>query len=155
MSPHIGRNPEPDERRRPVKFSTKHYLFLFIALVPAMACYGQEPTPTPTATLQPTPTSTLIVGDLNQDGIVKVEDQLLLMRNWHKRTRPATAEVYSVTITIPNLPSGARPLRLIHIPPGSFLMGERNHPQSNAEPRHQVTLDYGFFIGETEVRKLH
>ncbi len=125
-------------------------LFLFLTLLPTLTCYCQTPTPTPTETLFPTPTPTLIVGDLDGDGFIGVEDQLLLTRNWHRYTQSATSEVLTITVTLTNLPSGARPLRLKYIPAGSFMMGSRKYP-GNEDPRHQVFLGYGFYLGETEV----
>jgi len=65
-----------------------------------------------------------------------------------------------ITIPLPNLPEGARPLRLVRIPAGSFLMGNTGQARDQfcgcdncdcEKPRHQVTIGSDFYIGETEV----
>ncbi len=65
-----------------------------------------------------------------------------------------------VTIDLPNLPSDARPLRLIRIPAGTFWMGNTGEVRDQScwcsncdceKPRHEVTIGYDFYIGETEV----
>lgn len=57
-------------------------------------------------------------------------------------------------IQLPGLPADARPLRLVRIPAGAFLMGstdtERGH-ESHEGPLHQVTIAYDFYMGETEI----
>ncbi len=59
-----------------------------------------------------------------------------------------------VTIDLPRLQEGARPLRLVRIPAGSFLMGARQG-QVGADPdefpRHEVVMGHDFYIGETEI----
>jgi hypothetical protein len=133
-----------------VKFTTQLALLMVLYLMFASTCYCLEPTPTPTQTLLPTASRTPITGDLNCDGIVRVEDQLLLLRNWHKVAQPATREIDVITVTLSGLPASARPLRLKHIPAGSFQMGSRKYP-ANEDPRHQVTINYSFYLGETEI----
>ncbi|MCG3145008.1 MAG: Hercynine oxygenase [Gammaproteobacteria bacterium] len=63
-----------------------------------------------------------------------------------------------IEIPLPNLPAGARPLRLVLIPAGSFHMGspdtERGRnpfEDKNEGPVHAVTITNPFYIGETEV----
>jgi formylglycine-generating enzyme required for sulfatase activity len=61
----------------------------------------------------------------------------------------------SIEVEIPGLPEGARPLRLILIPAGTFQMGspgtERGRYYDYEGPVHQVTIGYDYYIGETEV----
>jgi formylglycine-generating enzyme required for sulfatase activity len=60
-----------------------------------------------------------------------------------------------ITIPLPNLPPDARPLRLVRIPAGSFLMGNtgttRDGNSSYELPRHTVDIGYDFYMGETEI----
>ncbi len=60
-----------------------------------------------------------------------------------------------ITVDIPNLPEGARPMRLVRIPAGSFQMGspetERGRSNYGEGPVHTVTITNDFYIGETEV----
>ncbi len=61
-----------------------------------------------------------------------------------------------ITVDIPGMPSNARPMRLVRIPAGSFMMGspdtERGRdPLGREGPVHQVTIGSDFFLGETEV----
>jgi formylglycine-generating enzyme required for sulfatase activity/pimeloyl-ACP methyl ester carboxylesterase len=68
-----------------------------------------------------------------------------------------------ITIDIPNFAQnfpGARPLRLVRIPAGSFLMGNTGAVRDRScylpdcdgeEPRHPVNLNYDFYMGETEI----
>ncbi len=73
-------------------------------------------------------------------------------------TQPTPGEV--IEIPLPNLPAGSRPLRLVRIPAGDFLMGNTGTERDlegcsdlcNSElPQHLVTINYGFYMGETEV----
>jgi len=87
-----------------------------------------------------------LFGDNNKDGFVDSKDQLILLRDWHKGTGSGTD---TVSFDLPG-PS----IRLVRIPAGSFMMGspdtERSR-QTNEGPVHQVTIDYDFYMGETEV----
>jgi formylglycine-generating enzyme required for sulfatase activity len=101
---------------------------------------------------QLTPTPTPLATDNNQDGIVGPEDLIILKANWHKGVKPSSFEI--ITIDLPNLPTGARPLRLVHIAAGSFQMGSPDTERGRSEsegPVHSVTLTNDFYIGETEV----
>ncbi|MCG3141137.1 MAG: Hercynine oxygenase [Anaerolineae bacterium] len=80
------------------------------------------PTPTGTDTETPTPTPT---------------DTL---------SPTPTPSEFIVPLT---LPEGARSLKLIRIPAGSFVMGSTT--TTPEEPTHTVTLNYDYFIGETEI----
>lgn len=59
-----------------------------------------------------------------------------------------------ITIGIPGLPAGAKPLEMVRIPAGSFRMGspeseQERHP--NESPLHQVTISKDFYLGKYEV----
>ena len=59
-----------------------------------------------------------------------------------------------LTVEIPGLPEGARILRLVRIPAGSFQMGSEPHEGRHSEaeaPIHTVTIAQDFYMGETEV----
>lgn len=65
---------------------------------------------------------------------------------------PPTHDI--ITIDLPNLPPGARPLRLVRIPAGTFQMGSPNTErgrESDEGPVHTVTITHDFYMGETEV----
>jgi len=57
-------------------------------------------------------------------------------------------------VSIPGLPEGARPLRMVRIPSGRFQMGspdtERGRKPDEG-PVHSVTIAYDFYMGETEI----
>ncbi len=65
-----------------------------------------------------------------------------------------TPEDALVTIAIPGLPPGSKPLELIGVPSGTFLMGsfhaDPNRP-ANEKPEHHVTIAKSFFMGRCEV----
>ena len=103
---------------------------------------GEEPTPRPTFVNEDS--------DLNEDNVVDAEDLLILMQDWGKMTGPGKA----ITIDIPGLPAGARPLRLVRIPEGTFQMGSPDtEPSRDSDegPVHTVNIGYDFYMGETEV----
>ncbi|MCA9426273.1 MAG: SUMF1/EgtB/PvdO family nonheme iron enzyme [Candidatus Omnitrophica bacterium] len=88
--------------------------------------------------------------DVNQDSVVNAEDLVILMQDWGKVNDPE-----KITIEIPGLPEGARPMRLVRIPAGTFQMGapdaERGRNTTWESPVHTVTLTNDYFMGETEV----
>jgi len=89
-------------------------------------------------------------GDNNKDGFVGADDLLILRQNWHRGARPS-GEFF--TVNFPEFPAGARPLRMVRIPAGTFFMGADNERGGGffESPRHQVTITQDFFMGETEV----
>lgn len=144
--------------------SVMAWLVLFVEIIGANGvCLGQTPLPD---------------ADLNGDGVVDAKDILLgiatvtpkvewwmnLSREWQRATATpagptpavtatpgAASEV--VTINLPGLPDGARPMQLIRIYAGDFQMGA-NDPgwsDSNEQPVHHVTISHDFYLGETEV----
>ena len=68
---------------------------------------------------------------------------------------PTFAPTFEViTIPLPDLPAGAHPLRLVRIPAGSFMMGNTGNRDGSYAwelPRHEVTFETDFYLGETEV----
>jgi formylglycine-generating enzyme required for sulfatase activity len=103
----------------------------------------------------PTPSA-----DLNRDGIVDDGDLLLLLGQWHVGERytptptatPGTPDD-EITINLPNLPVGAKPLLLVRITAGSLQMGANDPGWSFPEelPEHGVNIANDFYIGKYEV----
>ena len=59
-----------------------------------------------------------------------------------------------VHIDIPELPQGARPMRLRRLPVGIFLIGSASSERGrwlDEGPSHQVTFAFDFWMGETEI----
>lgn len=56
----------------------------------------------------------------------------------------------TLTLDIPDLPEGAKPLEMVWIEPGTFTMGSPNGNSLN-QPAHDVELTKGFYIGKYEV----
>ncbi|MFB3789670.1 MAG: formylglycine-generating enzyme family protein [bacterium] len=67
---------------------------------------------------------------------------------------PTPAAPQTLTIGLPNLPADAKPLEMVLIPAGTFMMGspadERGRTDSEW-PLHQVVLTKDFYIGRYEV----
>jgi formylglycine-generating enzyme required for sulfatase activity len=89
------------------------------------------PTMTPTETLTPTPTQS-----------------------------PTETLANIITIDLPNLPEGARQLKMARIPAGTFMRGNAGGRDAAScwcancsceFPRREVTIGFDFYIGETEV----
>lgn len=59
-------------------------------------------------------------------------------------------DVETITIGLPNLPPDAKPLEMVWIEPGTFMMGSQNIGLDE-RPSHQVTLTKGFYMGKYEV----
>lgn len=98
----------------------------------------REPVTTPTATWSPTPSATATP---------------------EPTTTPTPTEPPpEITVHLSNLPEETRPLTMIYIPPGSFLMGRYPGEQDSTpfeDPQHPVTLSKGFYIGKYVVTKAH
>jgi formylglycine-generating enzyme required for sulfatase activity len=106
---------------------------------------------TPYAQAQTT-TLMRIPGDIDGDGQVDAVDQLILSRNWHREIGQVTSE--AIVVDLPDLPSSSRLLRLVRIPAGTFEMGSPGNERGRNTlegPLHTVTIDYDFFMGETEI----
>jgi len=70
-------------------------------------------------------------------------------------TQSESTPLEAITIDIPNLPEGAKPLVMVRIPAGTFLMGlptdERGRNSDYEWLSHQVTISKDFYIGKYEV----
>ncbi len=70
-------------------------------------------------------------------------------------TKTGGGDFTGETITIPlDLPSGAKPLEMVHIPAGTFTMGSpstESGRDSDEGPQHQVTITKDFYLGKYEV----
>ena len=67
---------------------------------------------------------------------------------------PTPVEFTGETITIPfDLPDGAKPLEMVLIPAGTFMMGSPSDERgrSSDETQHQVTISQNFYLGKYEV----
>lgn len=129
------------------------YLSRFTLSLSSMCLALHMSSPHPLAAQEPTPRPTFVdqQSDLNQDNVVDEEDLMIFMQDWGKMTGPEKV----ITIDMPGLPEGARPLRLVRIPAGSFQMGspytERGRTQAEWPSVHPVNIGYDFYMGETEV----
>jgi formylglycine-generating enzyme required for sulfatase activity len=60
----------------------------------------------------------------------------------------------TLTIPLTHLPTGAKPLEMVYIEPGTFMMGSQSEEVGRDDdegPQHQVTLTNGFYMGKYEV----
>ncbi len=57
------------------------------------------------------------------------------------------------TVNLPNLPADAKPLEMVLIEPGTFMMGSPSNEKGryHDEQQHQVTITNPFYIGKYEV----
>lgn len=59
-----------------------------------------------------------------------------------------------ITVPLPNLPANAKPLEMVYIETGTFMMGSPSDERGrdwDEGPQHQVTLSQGFYMGKYEV----
>ncbi len=59
-----------------------------------------------------------------------------------------------ITVQLNNLPTNAKPLQLVWLPPGTFTMGSPNSEEGRTEyegPQHDVTITNGFYFGKYEI----
>lgn len=58
--------------------------------------------------------------------------------------------------TVFNLGNSGAGVEMVWIPPGSFMMGQPGAPGAGDDewPRHQVTFDYGFWMGKYEITQM-
>ena len=62
---------------------------------------------------------------------------------------PTRTPLPTILIDIPGLPSGPKPLQMVLIPAGTFMMG--SSVQDNEGPEHDVTIMQPFYLGKYEV----
>ncbi len=69
------------------------------------------------------------------------------------KTPTPTLEIETITVDIPDLPEGAKPLEMVFITAGTFMMGSPSSDKDRGsdETQHQVTLTQDFYIGKYEV----
>ena len=66
----------------------------------------------------------------------------------------ASINVETITIDLAGLPSGAKPLEMVLIQPGTFVMGSPPTEQDRGDdegPQHDVTISQAFYLGRYEV----
>ncbi|RJP32347.1 MAG: formylglycine-generating enzyme family protein, partial [Candidatus Omnitrophota bacterium] len=59
-----------------------------------------------------------------------------------------------ISVSLPGLPSGAKPLEMVLIPAGTFTMGSPSSEKDRDDdegPQHQVTISKPFYIGKYPV----
>ena len=60
----------------------------------------------------------------------------------------------TITINLPGLPAAAKPLEMVLIPAGTFMMGSpstEKDREDNEGPQHEVTITNPFYLGKYEV----
>jgi len=60
----------------------------------------------------------------------------------------------TITVNLPTLPNNAKPLEMVLIPVGTFLMGSPNTEKDQYDgegPQHKVTISKDFYMGKYEV----
>lgn len=119
-------------------------LFLSVSLNPLFA---QTPTPYPNFLL-----------DHHQDGVIDSKDLLILIESWGVEGIATPTPSPTASPTVPSSitvnVADPIPMKLVHIPAGSYMMGSPANERSrdpDEGPVHLVTIDYDFFMGETEV----
>jgi len=67
---------------------------------------------------------------------------------------PQPVKLETITIPLPNLPKDAKPLEMVLIPAGTFMMGSPESEKNRGDwegPQHKVTITKPFFMGKYEV----
>ncbi|MFH1740874.1 MAG: SUMF1/EgtB/PvdO family nonheme iron enzyme [bacterium] len=66
---------------------------------------------------------------------------------------PLVKSGQTIVIDLPGLPSGAKPLEMIPVPPGTFTMGSPSNEKDrdSDEAQHEVIITKPFFLGKYEV----
>ncbi|MGB2866736.1 MAG: formylglycine-generating enzyme family protein [Sedimentisphaerales bacterium] len=80
-------------------------------------------------------------------------------RTWEKGSElPDKQVIKTITIDLPNLPEGVKPLEMVLIKPGEFTMGSPTTDRARLVREwspHQVTLTRAFYLGMYEVTQAH
>jgi len=99
---------------------------------------ADTPTPGPTSTVTPTATITLTPTITPTPTL----------------TSTPVEGLDEIVIDLPGLPAGARPLTMVKIPAGSFMMGcpdEDSWGEDWEKPQYQVTIGYDYYLSKYEV----
>ena len=127
-----------------------------------------QPTPTPTSTPMDTPTSSPAPTDPSTPTSTPTATSTLTPTPTDSPIRtPTECPTYSVGIealgvnpdsglaeirvNLPGMPICAKPLDMVLIPHGTFLMGATTSGMPPEYPQHQVTLTQSYYIGKYEV----
>ncbi len=89
--------------------------------------------------------------DLNGNNKID-DDELLIISNYWGEQRDISGS--TITIDLPNLADGAKPLEMVRIPAGTFIMGSPSSERSRGfyeGPQHEVTISKAFYLGKYEV----
>ncbi len=133
---------------------------LLVLLIGTFLVYSQSPIPD---------------ADFNRDGVINESDLEIMLDKWHSGSRFTPTPQFTSTPTptwtqtptpyippdefivpLSRLPSGAIPLVMVHILPGSFMMGSKDdstwsHCYPCEQPVHIVNIEYDYYIGKYEV----
>ncbi len=98
----------------------------------------------------------------DDDDIIRGEAKLVIEKleeKWAKesassniessKSETVTIDLPTITIDLPNLPSNAKPLKMVQIPAGTFMMGspDNDYWRDKDEIQHPVTLGQPFYLG--------
>jgi formylglycine-generating enzyme required for sulfatase activity len=105
---------------------------------------------TPTATDTPPPTSTPTA--TQEPTFTETPTLPATLTSTPTPVGTLTPPPSEITINLPGLTPGARPLEMVLIPAGAYLMGSSDAwATANEQPVHNVTIEYDFYIGKYEI----
>ena len=111
---------------------------------------GEPPTPTPTNTPTRTPTHTPTHTPTRSPTHTRTPTPTPTPE---PTTQPTPLPTI-IVVDLPGLPEGAKPLEIVLIPAGTFMMGspdDEKNRYDNEGPQHEVTISKDFYIGKYEV----
>ncbi len=116
------------------------------SLPPTLTPYPPTPTNTfthtPTSTNSPTPTNTLTPTDTPRPTNTPTHTPI-----------PSPTPIMLIDVPL-NLYEGSKPLELVYIPSGTFLMGSPSYEKGrdpNEGPQHEVTISRPFYMSKYEI----